>query len=240
MATDQTKQTGLRKRQQIDSANKTMFLWVAGASVVVGFAIVIAFFLANKLIFNQRVIAEKQATAATLSENLEKINELKDNISVLNTNAALKSVMTDDESEPVQVVLDALPSDANSAALGASLQRKFLSGSGLKVQSIDVTPVQGAEQTAEGTEESTEGVEGEEAANAITFNFVVTASNPDTLKKLLASLEKSIRTIDVTNVKLDVQTDQEGRGNSFTLTVDGQAFYEPARSVELKEKTVEP
>lgn len=239
MASDQTKQTGLRKRQQIASANKTMFLWVAGASVVVGFAIVIAFFLANKLIFNQRVISEKQATASTLSDNLEKINELKDNISVLNTNAALKSVMTDDESEPVQVVLDALPSDANSAALGASLQQKFLNSSDLKVQSIDVTPVQGAEQATEDASGATVG-DGTAATNAITFNFVVTASNPDALKQLLARLEKSIRTIDVTNVKLDVQTSQEGRDSSFTLTVDGQAFYEPARSVELKEKTIKP
>ena len=47
-------QTALRKRQQIASANRTMFLWVAGASVIVGAALVVAVFMTNKLIFTRK------------------------------------------------------------------------------------------------------------------------------------------------------------------------------------------
>lgn len=229
-------QTGLRKRQQIANANRTMFLWVAAASVVVGIALVVASFLFNKLVFNERVLAEKQHTSSVLSNNLDSVDELKDNIRVLNTNSALRSVMTGDESEPVQVVLDALPASANSTALGSSLQQKFLNKSGLKVQSITITPVLGVEQET-GEELDVVSDDGDEgpAANAIAFNFVVTATGPDPLRDLLRQLEKSIRTIDVTHISLDVQN-----RSTFVLTVDGNAFYEPAKSVKLGEKTVEP
>lgn len=229
-------QTGLRKRQQIANANRTMFLWVAAASVIVGIALVVASFLFNKLVFNERVLAEKQHTSSVLSNNLDSVDELKDNIRVLNTNSALRSVMTGDESEPVQVVLDALPASANSTALGSSLQQKFLNKSGLKVQSITITPVLGVEQET-GEELDVVSDDGDEgpAANAIAFNFVVTATGPDPLRDLLRQLEKSIRTIDVTHISLDVQN-----RSTFVLTVDGNAFYEPAKSVKLGEKTVEP
>lgn len=229
-------QTGLRKRQQIANANRTMFLWVAAASVVVGIALVAASFLFNKLVFNERVLAEKQHTSSVLDNNLDAVDELKDNIRVLNTNSALRSVMTGDESEPVQVVLDALPASANSTALGSSLQQKFLNKSGLKVQSITITPVLGVEQETGEELDAVSDDSGEgSVANAIAFNFVVTATGPDPLRDLLRQLEKSIRTIDVTHMSLDVQN-----RSAFVLTVDGNAFYEPAKSVKLGEKTVKP
>jgi len=45
--------TALRKRTQISQANRTMFLWIAGASALVGFALVASIFLGQKLLFNE-------------------------------------------------------------------------------------------------------------------------------------------------------------------------------------------
>lgn len=225
----------IRKRQQIAKANRMMFLWVAGVSALVGVAIVASIFLLQKAWFNEKVLAEKGKTAATLTENNQVINDLKDEVRVLNTNEALKSSMAPGESQPIQVVLDALPSDANSSALGSSLQEKFLNGSGLTIESLNVDPVQGVEsQESENVQDASQTSSENTGDNQITFRFAVSTdvNNASAFKDLLQKLERSIRAIDITMLSIETQ------GTRLILTVDGRAFYEPAKTVELKDKTV--
>lgn len=230
-----TQETALRKRQQIAKANRTMFLWVAGASVIVGVALVLSLFLLQKAWFNEKILAEKSKTASTLTANNLAVNDLKDQIRVLNTNQSLKEVMIAGEDQPVQVVLDALPSDANSSALGSSLQEKFLNDGALKIESLTVDPVVGVEsQSDDSVQDASSDVTGGE--NQITFRFTVSTDggNASALKSLLQRLESSIRPMDITTLTVETQ------GDRLVLTVAGRSFYEPARTVELKEKTVKP
>jgi len=231
-------ETAIRKRQQIANANRMMFMWVAGVSIIVGIAIVVSLFLLQKAWFNEKVLAEKANTASVLSNNNKVINDLKDQVRVLNTNDALKSVMTPDETQPVQVVLDALPSDANSAALGSSLQEKFLNDSGLTIESLNVDPVAGVEsQTNTNVQDaSSSSSTTSTGTNEITFRFTVssTVSNASILKNLLQKLERSIRAIDITALSIETQ------GSKIVMTAEGHAYYEPAKTVDLKDKTVKP
>lgn len=50
------KDAAIHKRQQIEQSSRVMFLWVAGASVIVGFALVISWFLVQQIIFKERVL----------------------------------------------------------------------------------------------------------------------------------------------------------------------------------------
>jgi hypothetical protein len=230
-----TGNTALRKRQQIANANRMMFLWVAAVSVVVGIAAVISIFLVQKALFNEKVLAEKAKTASILVNNNKVVDELKNQVRVLNTNQSLKDSMAPGETQPIQVVLDALPSEANSSALGASLQEKFLNDAALKLESLNVDPVVGVESESDQNvqDASASGVTG---INQITFRFAVSSdvANANALKDLLQRLERSIRTIDITSLTIETQ------GTRLVLTVDGHAFYEPAKSVDLKDKTVKP
>jgi hypothetical protein len=236
-----TQDTAIRKRQQISNANRMMFIWVAAISALVGIALVASVFLLQKAWFNEKILAEKSKTAATLTKNNQVIGDLKDQIRVLNTNEALKSAMAPGESQPVQVVLDALPSDANSSAFGASLQQKFLNDSALTIESLNVDPVVGVEsqttnsniQNASASNTSTNT---SSASNQITFKFSVStdASNASALKSLLQRIERSIRTIDITSLTIETQDTR------LVLTVSGNAFYEPAKTVQLKDETVKP
>ncbi|HEY5695657.1 MAG TPA: hypothetical protein VIQ80_02375 [Candidatus Saccharimonadales bacterium] len=225
----------LRKRQQIAKANRMMFMWVAAVSALVGIAIVGSIFLLQKAWFNEKVLGEKAKTASTLVNNNNVISKLKDEVRVLNTNDALKSAMASGESEPVQVVLDALPSEANSSALGSSLQLKFLNDPGLTIESLNVDPVVGVESQ---TNSNVQDASGSNAAgqNQITFHFSVSAdvNNASVLKTLLQKLERSIRAIDITTLTIETQ------GNKLVLTVNGHAFYQPAKTVQLKDKMVKP
>lgn len=227
----------LRKRQQIANANRMMFIWVAAISAVVGIAIVSSVFLFQKASFNEKVLGVKAKTASTLRANNKAVGDLEKQIRVLNTNQALKDSMAPNQTQPIRVVLDALPSDANSSAFGASLQEKFLNDSALKIESLTVDPVAGVESQDAGNVENAASVSETDGENhEITFRFSVSsdANNATALKNLLQKLERSIRAIDISTLKVETQ------GSRLLLAVEGRAFYEPAKTVELKEKTVKP
>lgn len=229
-----TKETAVRKRQQIAKANRMMFLWVAGASVVIGFAAVGSIFLIQTIAFNQKVINEKNATVATLQDNNAAVEELRNNIRLLNTNESLGSIKAKSEDSALQVVLDALPADANSLALGSSLQNKLINGiDGLTLDTLNVTPIEGSEvvgdESVEDASLSEDGVD-----KAVRFTMTVSTSDPTALKQLLERFEKSIRAISIQSLVM------ESSGGVLTLTVEASAFYEPARTVELKDKVVKP
>ena len=219
----QKNDSALRKRQQITSANRTMFVWVAGISAVVGIAAVLGVFLFQRLLFNEKVLSKKQDTVSTLVANNSAIDKLEQNIRVLNTNQSLLDSRAKSDDNPLQVILDALPADANSSALGASLQNVLLPGPDITIESLTVNPVGGDE-----TETSTEG------AMDFTFSVSVPAGRIDSLRDLLRRLERSIRAIDVTGLTVEMQ------GSKVRLSVTAKGFYEPAKTIELRNETVKP
>jgi cell division protein FtsB len=230
----QPKGAALRKRTQIVMANRMMFLWVAGVSVVFGFALVGAIFLTQMLLFNERVLQEKDRTVATLKTDNNNIQALEAQIRVLDTNQALINSKATSDDQAVQVILDALPSDANSLALGASIQNKLLAGiPGLKLNSLQVDPVIGIESLTgdSSIQNASLPTSSSALANEITFRFSVIGDDT-ALKQVLLNLESSIRTIDVISLKI------EGQGSASMLSAQARAFYQPERVVQLKDKTV--
>lgn len=229
-----TQKVAIRKRTQIEKANRTMFLWVTIASVIVGVCLVAVIFLAQMLIFNEKVLSEKSKTITTLKSNNENIKSLRTEIEKLDTNQSLIDSKAYDDDNAVQVILDALPSDANSLALGASLQTKLLSIPGLSIETMVVDPVQGIESFDANSSvistSDTNALTGDQSQ--ITFRISVSGT-AETLKQALVNLEKSIRTIDVTKLKIESSS-----STSTTMTIEGRGYYEPAKTVELEDKAV--
>lgn len=221
----------LRKRTQIAQASRTMFIWIAIASALVGTAIVVSIFLVQKLSYNEKVLAAKQTTVSNLDHNLSVVDSLKADVQALDANSALMSVKANPTDQTLQVVLDALPSDANSLALGASLQNKLLANipGPYSLESLQVTPVSGVESLSGSTTVDASG--SATADNQISFSFSV-KGNQAALRQVLQNLERSIRTIVVTHLTIETQSD------GLSMSVEGHAFYQPAKSIELTEKTV--
>jgi hypothetical protein len=177
----------------------------------------------------------KDKTVSTLKQNNKVIPELEDKIREMNTNQALADAMGPNQTQPIRVVLDALPSEANSPALGSSLQAKFLNDPALRIESLTVDSVAGVEsQTTSNVQDASTTTSA--GQNEITFRFAVSVdiTNASALKALLQRLERSIRAIDITSLKT------ESQANRLVLSVEGRAFYEPAKTVQLQEKTVKP
>lgn len=222
MATD-NKGVAIRKRQQIDSSKKTMFIFVASAAFLAGIALVVSIFLIQQIVFHSKIIIEKQSTISRLDKNLKTIDELKKNIRVLDTNTALNSIKSSDESNALQTILDAIPDNPNADAFGASLKNKFIdTTTGVTIQSLSVS------QAGSGGESS-----GSAPANTVSFTMEV--SGPaDRLKELLTKFESSIRVIDLKALEIQRNEDR------LSLVVRGVAYYEPAQTVQLENKVVKP
>lgn len=229
----QPKSTAIRKRTQIAIANKAMFLWVAGSSVLLGFALVAGIFLVQVSAYNEKVMAEKQNTINNLDSNLNTASGLASEIRKLDTNQLLAGLKAQSDDYAVQVVLDALPSDANSSALGASIQSKLLADiDGLTIQSLRVDPVLGIESTGGNGSSFSNSSSSSVSSYAVNFGFSVSGSET-ALKQVLIRLESSIRTIDIISLKIEGQSTVNS-----VMTVQARAFYEPERSVVLTDKVV--
>jgi hypothetical protein len=209
----------LRKRQQISSANRMMFIWVAAGSGVVGIALVVSIFLIQQLIFNEKVLSKKSETISSLENSQKAVPELRNQIAVRNTDQALLDSRAKDSDKPLQVVIDALPDSANTAALGASLQNVLIPGTGIQLESLKVDLLD---------ETSTDGV--------MTFLFSVSTDRGSIgeLRNLQQRLERSIRAINVKSVLVETSAAKA------TMTVTGEAYYQEARKLELGTEPVNP
>lgn len=217
----------IRKRTQIEKTNRIMLGTVIVASVVVGVSIVASIFLVQRIGFIQKVINEKQATQNVLQKNNSTIPKLQENVRKLNSDSALIDSKASANDNAVQVVLDALPSGANSLAVGGSLEKKiFANINDLGLVSLKVDPVAGVEFSSESSPVLQSG-----GLDKIKFTYSA-KGNIDSLKALFLKFEKSIRVFDTDYVKI------ENQRNNLILTVEGHTYYQPAVEVKLTEKTI--
>jgi len=211
--------TGLKKRQQIEVAGRTMFVWVAIAAVAVSFCIATGQYLFAKWDYNNKVISKKSTTAQTLTNNIVNAEKLKEEVDNLTANQDLASIKTNPSDPNTKSVLDALPTSFDPAALATSLQQVILSRSGVSVESISVPPdAEGKETVVIGSQE-------------VKFSFAV-VGNYDKIKSLMVDLNRTVRPMKLVSLTLN------GSDNNLRAAFDYVTYYQPAQSVKLGEETV--
>lgn len=216
------------KRKAIADSNKTMFLWVAGMSVVVGMCVVVMFYIGQQIAFKIKVVNALGTTVNNVHYNNDHADELLQNVSVLQTNAALLSVKANGSENALQVPLDALPADRNALALGASLQEVLLTGiNGLKIDSMAIDSENSGATQLDGEAEVA-------VDNTIPIQLQITADSASTIKDALARLERSIRIISIDSFIM------ERSDTSYQATIAAHAYYEPAQELQLKSQVIMP
>ena len=215
------KDASIHKRQRIEQSSKVMFAWVAGASVLVGFAVVISWFLIQQIVYKEKVLAEKNTTVSTLQDNNKAVPKLKENIRVLETNTALGSAKAKADEKALQVILDALPADNNTLALGASLQTRLIGEvPNLKLESLNIDQTESTSSSDPKTPQQ------------LSFSFAASSSDANTIKALLKRLESSVRIIDVDSIRI------EKSDSSMSVSVNAHAYYLPERVIMLTKKEI--
>lgn len=222
---------GLKKRDQIARGNRTMFLWVAGASVIVAFSLVASIFLFKQLLFNQKVLNEKNKTVSILKQNIDNTKVLHKRVNELRADRSISSVASNvSDSNNLDKILDALPYVGDWVGLGSSLQSTLLNGVALDSLTVDSTS--GDAISSSTIDTSTLSSVGD--AQPITFSFKVSGTDTE-LKTLLQKLDRSIRPIKLVNLQF-----QSAGPNKLEMTVQALTYYQPKKTFELKETTIKP
>jgi len=230
------KNTSLRKRTLISKAGKNMFVWVVVASIVLSFAVVVSSILIQRIVSVNDTIGKKTSTLKILQNNNKAIPDLQNAVRALNSNQNLIDSKANPTDEALQVVLDALPSEGNSLALGASFQQKLLPGGDITIESLSITPISGLESQNTATTNTNSVSSSTNSSNSsdlrpIKYTFAVKGSTTS-LVELLKRIESSIRVIDTSSLSI------ESHGTIQSMVVSGQAYYQPARVFKVTtEKT---
>ncbi|MBL8160037.1 hypothetical protein JNJ66_06300 [Candidatus Saccharibacteria bacterium] len=216
-----TKTTGLRKRQEISSANRTMLLWIVAASVAVSFLLVASQFLIQRFNYNAKVLGIKNKAVSQLDENLKNIETLKKEFTTLDHGN--KNVNS-------RKVLNALPSELDPSAFGTSIQQAVAPKSGVTLETVSI------DRTALNTE-GLEPVEGEEPV-ALTPTpqelraTVAVSGNYDQVANFVKDMELVIRPIKFNKVNLS------GSDSNTRATIELTTYYQPKKTVEVKKEVV--
>lgn len=217
------KLTGLKKRQQIEVAGRTMFMWVAIAAIAVSFCLATGQYLFSKWDFNNKIIGKKNTAAQTLANNITNASKLKEEVDNLTANQDLASIKTDPNDPNTKSVLDALPTTFDPAALATSLQQVVLSRSGASIESITVPP--DVETSSDASASAKTG------AQEIKFSLIATGTY-DKIRSLMIDLNRTVRPMKLTTLTLN------GSDNNLRASFEYVTYYQPAKSVKLGEEAV--
>lgn len=214
-----------RKRVQITKANSSVVVTVAISAFIVIFTLVASRSLWQKMSFQNRVISEKEVARNQLRENLNSIEDLVVAYKVFvetpdNVIGGLSGGKGDNDGDNAKIILDALPSKYDFPGLTTSLE---------KVMKDNGNNIIGISGTDEEVSQSAPGG----ATAPVEMPFELTAGgNLDSISKLLGLLDRSIRPIQVKQLKLS------GTNSDLNLTITAKSFYQPGRSLEITTKVV--
>ena len=215
--------TGLKKRQQIQQANRTVFVWVAIAAAVVSAALVMTQFMVKQFIYNNKVYAAQVESNDTLVKNAAEYDSLKAEITKLVADPQLTKLRVDPADNPLQVIIDAMPTTDDRIGLAASLQQIILTQSGAKIDGIGFVDQSSGLAAPSGSVPT--------GVNLVTVSFTASGSY-DTIKSLLDRVHRSIRPINVTSLKLT------GSNSLMKAEIQAVTYYATPKTTDLKKEKI--
>lgn len=216
------------KRLMISKANSTMVVVTAVAAFVTAFSLVTSRALLSQRSFQSRVIAEKEAAADQLVQNLAAVDSLQQAYQAFvsapqNAIGGSPDGEADNDGDNAKIVLDALPSKYDFPALASSLE-KILVERNFAIDSITGTD-DAIAQAGNLSSPVPEPIE-------IPFEVAVT-SNYDSLKALTQVLERSIRPFSITALSFS------GSDADVQLTITAKTYYQPEKNLTITTKEIE-
>ena len=216
-----------QKHEVISKTNTNMLVAIGVATFVVVFSIFATKALVSQSFYHNRVILEKDKALKQLKDNEAAVNELKNTFDAFQAEQEniLGGNQTGDgalDGSNAKIVLDALPSAYDYPALSSSFE-KILKDGGYDIDSIggieDVALLESNTPT------------GQAKPIEVPYSFSITSSLEGT-KKLLETLERSIRPMYVDGLKIQI-----GQGTLQTR-VELHTFFTQQKTFQVTNKVV--
>ncbi|MEI6237559.1 MAG: type 4a pilus biogenesis protein PilO [Candidatus Saccharibacteria bacterium] len=205
------------KHIQIDKANTLTMIAVAATVSILVFSMVTIKSLLVQRSYQSKVISLRSKANKQLKANVKETKML--DISFRAFEETPESVVgTSDKNS--KIVLDSLPSKYDFPALATSLEWVILS-SGNKI-----TGITGTDNEIEATQDSTN-------PQPIEIPFQISATgNFESVKKLISSLELSIRPIKILNINIS------GNDAELKINISAVTYYQPEKKLNVESKVI--
>lgn len=215
------------KRSLISKANSAMVIATTMAAFVLVFALVAGKALVGQVAYQNRVISTKKTALAQLKTDLSARDSLQQSYKAFvaqnpNVLGGSASGTGDKDGDNAKLILDALPSKYDFPALTTSLE-KIITEQNLKIVSINGTD-QEVDQASKQTSPDPQPV-------AMPFQVQVNGSYPS-VQTLTNVFLHSIRPFQIQTLELS------GDESSMTATIAAQTFYQPEKSLKIKQEVV--
>ncbi len=219
--------TSFTKRSLINKANSTIVIATTVAAFVLVFSLVAGKSLLGQISYQNKVIGVKKTALKQLEADIAARDSLAE---------AYKSFIADDpnalggdpkgsgdrDGDNAKLVLDALPSKYDFPALTTSLE-KVITG-----QNLAILGISGTDQEADQEDKQVSP-----NPEPIPMPFQVQVSGAYvSIQSLVDVLLRSIRPFQIQTLELS------GDESSMTATISAQTFYQPEKSLEIKQEVV--
>jgi|GEM_PF-1990056 len=230
--------TGARKRQQIDTTNKQMMIYVAAAAAIVTICAMLAVNFYQRVSYQMKVNSEWGTTNDNLKNSISNIPKLRENVEALSANSSIKSIqgLVDPELEKWQIVFDVLPSSCDTLAVEYAFTNIIFKPSQLSGGIEKATAIlEGASCDAEilavaGEEVASSDTSGLIKPQAIlmTVSFELHGVSDEDIRKTLLSMEYSLHPINVQSIEVTRDIlDGGGYGDSLSAEITVVTYFVP-------------
>lgn len=210
--------TIVTKQLRIKKSSSAVFITIAIASVLVSISLVFLNILNTQRTFNDRVQGEKEQVVASLESNVRNINTLADSFNQLESQGDL---ISDQNKSNSSVILDALPSKYDFPAVATAVQN-LAAVSGVTLDDFS------------GSDEELQAVGASVDPLPIDIDFSVSvAGSYEKVNTFMENIEKSIRPINVGNIRIDSVGSNEVRAQ-FQMTT----YYQPTVDLTITTRTI--
>lgn len=219
--------TSFTKRSLINKANSTIVIATAVAAFVLVFTLVAGKSLSGQVGYQNKVIDAKKKALHQLQTDLQARDSLEDSYKDFinedpNVLAGSTKGTGDRDGDNAKLVLDALPSKYDFPALTTSLE-KVITGQNLKILGIS-----GTDQEADQADQQ---ISPDPKPVPMPFQVQVSGSY-GSIQSLVEVFQRSIRPFQIQNMEIS------GDESSMTATINAQTFYQPEKSLEIKQEVV--
>ena len=215
-----------QKHQLINKANSNMVIAVSISAFIVVFCLVASKSLLDQRSYQARVITKKKAALAQLESNNQDAQELVARYeSFVNTSTNIIGGETsgddaDRDGDNAKIILDALPSQYDFPAVATSLE-KILDDRKFTVNGIS------------GEDDVLNQQNQDAGSGPIEMPFEIDVTGKySSVQSFIEYLERSIRPIQINQLGF------EGRDEELTITINGQTYYQPAKTLDIKKEIV--
>ena len=251
MPKKKTKEVAIGKRLKISKFQKQMILMALVSAVTLGMTVVISIFLVKYIIFNSKVISEKDKAIEGYDTAIANANVLKGKLLDLANNKALESVARGTVSEcysldGVKIDYEARYQEATSEEESKKMLDMMRACSALRVIP-DALPAHRNDEALMSSLDQIFKISGWEpeslspGASMVKSNItglgvipisLSVEANAETTFRVLDNIERSIRSIDVTSANISWSD------NDLRLNAQAVAYYTDDVGVKEETKTV--